>query len=203
MIDLTPTPLEGNHVRLVPLSLDHVPALWEVADDRDLWELGMSAIRTEDDLRRYVEAALAMQAAGAALPFATTEAATGRPIGSTRFGNVEPAHRRVEIGWTWIGRQWQRTPVNTEAKYLMLRHAFETWGCVRVELKTDVLNQRSRNAMLRIGAKEEGVLRKHSITDLGRVRDSVFFSIVDDEWPAVKARLEEMLARPYPHPERA
>ncbi len=202
MIDLTPMPLEGRHVRLVPLSLDHVPALWEVADDWDLWELGMSAIRTEDDLRRYVEAALAMQAAGTALPFATTEAATGRPIGSTRFGNVDAAHRRVEIGWTWIGRPWQRTPVNTEAKYLMLRHAFETWGCVRVELKTDVLNQRSRNAMLRIGAKEEGVLRKHQITDLGRVRDSVFFSIVDDEWPAVKTRLEEMLARPYPHPTR-
>jgi len=202
MIDLAPIPLEGTHVRLVPLSLDHVPALWEVANDWDLWELGMSAIRTEDDLRRYVEAALAMQAAGTALPFATTEAATGRPIGSTRFGNVEPAHRRVEIGWTWIGRRWQRTAVNTEAKYLMLHHAFETWGCVRVELKTDVLNGRSRNAMLRIGAREEGVLRKHQITDLGRVRDSVFFSIVDDEWPAVKARLEAMLARPYPHPTR-
>ncbi|HEU4457125.1 MAG TPA: GNAT family protein [Longimicrobium sp.] len=203
MIDLTPVTLDGRHVRLVPLSLDHVPGLWEMADDWDIWELGMSAIRTEDDLRRYVEDALAMHAAGTALPFATTDAATGRLIGSTRFGNVDAAHRRVEIGWTWIGRQWQRTPVNTVAKYLMLRHAFETWGCVRVELKTDVLNQRSRNAMLRIGAKEEGVLRKHLITEMGRHRDSVYFSFVDDEWPAVKARLEEMLARPYPDPARA
>jgi len=203
MIDLAPVTLAGRHVRLVPLSLDYVAGLWEVADDWDLWELGMSAIRSEDDARRYVEAALAARAAGTALPFATTEAATGRPIGSTRFGNVEPAHRKAEIGWTWIGRPWQRTPVNTEAKYLMLRHAFETWGCVRVELKTDVLNQRSRNAMLRIGAREEGVLRKHQITEQGRIRDSVYFSIVDDEWPAVKARLEEMLARPFPDPERA
>ena len=198
---LEPVTLEGRHVRLVPLSMAHVPALWEVGDDEDLWRLGMSSIRAEDDMRRYVEAALKGQAAGSMLPFATTEAATGRVIGSTRFGGWEPAHRRVEIGWTWIGRPWQRTPVNTEAKYLMLGHAFETLGCVRVELKTDVLNQRSRNAMLRIGAREEGILRKHQITDTGRIRDSVYFSIVDDEWPAVKARLAEMLARPFPDPD--
>lgn len=200
---LEPVTLAGRHVRLVPLSPAHVPALWEVAADEDLWRWTMASVRSEEDLRRYVDAALAAQGAGSALPFATTEAGTGRMIGSTRFGAADPTHRRVEIGWTWVGRDWQRTPVNTEAKYLMLGHAFETLGCVRVELKTDVLNQRSRSAMLRIGAREEGVLRKHQITERGRVRDTVYYSIVDDEWPAVKARLEEMLARPYLTPSAA
>jgi N-acetyltransferase len=199
-MDLTPVTLSRRYVRLVPLSLDHVPALWEVANDEDLWRLTIAMVRSEDDLRRYVEEALRAQAAGTALPFATTDAATGRPIGSTRFGSIEPAHRKAEIGWTWIGRPWQRTPVNTEAKYLMLRHAFETLGCVRVELKTDVLNERSRRAIRRIGGKEEGILRKHQITETGRNRDTVYYSIVDDEWPAVKTRLEEMLAHPYPGP---
>ena len=196
-MNLEPVTLEGRHVRLVPLSLEHVPALWEVARDPDLWRLTIAQVHSEDDLRSYVQAALNSQAAGTALPFATTDAATGRPIGSTRFGNVSAHDRRVEIGWTWIGRPWQRTPANTEAKYLMLRHAFETLGCMRVELKTDALNQRSRNAMLRLGCREEGTLRKHMLTEGGRVRDTVFFSIIDDEWPAVKARLEEMLARPW------
>ena len=203
MLKLEPVTLEGRYVRLVPLTLEHVPALWEVADDEDLWRLTMATLRTEDGLRRYVEEALRERDTGTALPFATTLAETGRPIGSTRFRATEPQHRKVEIGWTWVGRPWQRSPVNTEAKFLMLRHAFETWGCIRVELKTDVLNQRSRNAMLRIGAREEGILRKHQITDTGRVRDTVYFSIVDDEWPAVKARLLEMLARPFPDPARA
>jgi len=197
---LQPVTLAGRHVRLVPLSPAHVPGLWEVADDEDLWRWTMASVRSEADLRRYVEAALAAQAAGSALPFATTEAGTGRLVGSTRFGAADRANRRVEIGWTWVGRPWQRTAVNTEAKYLMLRHAFETLGCVRVELKTDVLNQRSRNAMLRIGAREEGILRKHQITDGGRVRDTVYYSIVDDEWPAVRGRLEGMVARPHPAP---
>ncbi|MBD0320322.1 MAG: GNAT family N-acetyltransferase, partial [Gemmatimonadetes bacterium] len=138
--------------------------------------------------------------AGTALPFATTEATCGRVIGSTRFASVEPPHPRVEIGWTWIGRPWQRSAVNTEAKLLMLRHAFETLGLLRVELKTDVLNERSRRAMLRLGAREEGIFRKHVITQGGRVRDTAWYSIVDDEWPAVRARLEAMLARPYPTP---
>ena len=118
----------------------------------------------------------------------------------TRLANADATHRRVEIGWTWIARPWQRTAINTEAKYLMLRHAFEALGCLRVELKTDALNQRSRNAILRIGAREEGVLRKHMITEGGRVRDTVYFSVTDDEWPAVKARLEQMLAAGVSHP---
>lgn len=193
---LEPVTLEGRHVRLVPMTPEHVPALWEAGRDPELWRLTMSQVHSEDDMRRYVSAALHAQTAGTALPFVTTEAAAGRVVGSTRFGNVDPANRRVEIGWTWISPAWQRTAVNTEAKYLMLRHAFETLGCVRVELKTDVLNERSRAAILRIGAREEGILRKHQITELGRIRDTVYFSVVDDEWPDVRARLEGMLAAP-------
>ena len=120
---------------------------------------------------------------------------SGRAIGSTRFGNIEPTHRRIEIGWTWIGRPWQRTVINTEAKYLMLRHAFEEWKCIRVELKTNAKNVRSRAAIARIGGKEEGTLRRHMINADGSYRDSVYFSILDDEWPNVKARLEERLGR--------
>ncbi|HYH79528.1 MAG TPA: GNAT family protein [Longimicrobium sp.] len=196
-MDLTPPTLAGRHVRLVPLTLDHVPALWEVANDDDIWRWTLSQIRSEHDMRRYVQAALDTQAKGGGVPFATTELATGRVIGSTRYHNVDPLHRRVEIGYTWIGRQWQRTPVNTEAKYLMLRYAFESLDCIRVELRTDALNTRSRAAILRIGAKEEGTLRRHLRTDAGRFRDTVYFSILDDEWPEVKQRLEAKLARPW------
>jgi RimJ/RimL family protein N-acetyltransferase len=195
---LEPVTLEGRHVRLVPMAREHLPALWEVARDPELWRWTMNTVRTEADLADYVDAALRQQAAGTGLPFVTTEAATGRVIGSTRFAGVE--HPRVEIGWTWIGRPWQRSAVNTEAKLLMLRHAFETLGCLRVELKTDVLNERSRRAMLRLGAREEGIFRKHAVIQTGRVRDTAWYAIVDDEWPAVRARLEEMLARPYPTP---
>ena len=195
-MNLEPIVLEGRHVRLVPMTPEHVPALWEAGNDPALWRLTMSQPASEADMRAFVDAALRAQAAGTALPFVTTEAATGRVVGSTRFGNVEAAHRREEIGWTWIAAPWQRTAVNTEAKLLMLRHAFESLGCVRVELKTDVLNERSRRAILRIGAREEGILRKHQITDGGRIRDTVYFSIIDDEWPVAKARLERMLAAP-------
>jgi RimJ/RimL family protein N-acetyltransferase len=191
---LEPLTLQGRHVRLVPMTPEHVPALYEAGRDPEIWRWTISQVHSEADMRAYVDAALQAQVAGTALPFVTTEAATGRVIGSTRFGNVDAGNRRVEIGWTWIAAPWQRTAVNTEAKYLMLRHAFETLGCLRVELKTDALNQKSRNAILRIGAKEEGILRKHQITELGRVRDSVYFSILDDEWPAAKARLESILA---------
>jgi RimJ/RimL family protein N-acetyltransferase len=157
-------------------------------------------MRTSDDMRAYIEEALLAQASGTALPFATVEQASGRVIGSTRYANIEATHRRLEIGWTWIAPRWQRTAVNTEAKYLMLRHAFETLGCQRVEFKTDSLNERSRNAILRLGAKEEGTFRNHMIAYTGRVRHSVYFSIIETEWPEVKARLEEKLARSYSSP---
>ena len=135
------------------------------------------------------------QTDGTALPFATVDQTTGRVAGCTRYMNIDKPNRHVEIGATWVGREWQRTAVNTEAKYLMLRHAFETLGCIRVELKTDVLNQQSRNAILRIGATQEGIFRNHVVCEGGRLRDSVWFSIIDSEWPQVKARLEEKLNR--------
>lgn len=152
-------------------------------------------MHSADDLRRYVDAALQAQAEGTALPFAIVERTSDTVVGSTRYGNVDRPHRRVEIGWTWIARPWQRTAVNTESKYLLLRHAFETLGCIRVEFKTDALNGQSRQALLRIGAKEEGILRSHMVTSTGRIRDSVYFSIIDREWPAVRARLDALLAR--------
>jgi RimJ/RimL family protein N-acetyltransferase len=191
-----PVTLEGRHVRLEPLSLAHTAALCEVGLDQELWRWTTSQARTPEELRAYIETALREQAAGTALPFATVARSAGRAIGSTRFGNIDTTNRRVEIGWTWIGRPWQRTAVNTEAKYLMLRHAFETWGCIRVELKTDSLNAASRAAILRIGAKEEGTLRNHMLAHTGRLRHTVYFSIIDSEWPTVKANLEAKLSRP-------
>ena len=189
-----PVTLEGKCIRLEPLSLAHHAALCHVGLDQDVWRWIIAPVRTPEEMRAYIETALAEQAAGTALPFATIERASGRAIGSTRYGNIDRSNRRVEIGWTWIARPWQRTAVNTEAKYLMLRHAFETLGCIRVELKTDSLNERSRKAILRIGAQEEGTFRNHMITASGRIRHTVYYSIIDSEWPAVKANLEEKLS---------
>jgi len=148
-------------------------------------------------MRTYIRAALDGQELGVALPFVTIWQATDEIMGSTRFGNIDAPNHRVEIGWTWIGKPWQRTPANTEAKFLMLQHAFEVWHCIRVEFKTDVLNARSRAAILRLGAKEEGIFRQHMITDSGRLRDTVYFSVIDDEWPGVKAHLQALLAKPF------
>jgi RimJ/RimL family protein N-acetyltransferase len=199
LVRIEPVTLEGRCLRLEPLALErHEAGLRAIALDPELWRWTVSRVGSAEDLRRYLEKALAEQAAGRALPFATVERTSGRVVGSTRFGAIAPEHLRVEIGWTWIGWPWQRTAINTEAKYLMLRHAFETWGCRRVEFKTDVLNERSRRALLRIGAREEGVFRRHMIAAGSRARDTVYSSIVDDEWPEVKARLEEMMARTYP-----
>ena len=192
-MDIRPVVLDGVHVRLEPLSLDHLPALIAIGLEPDLWRWTTQVVRTPEEMEEYVRGALAEQAAGRALPFATVEKPAGRVAGSTRFAAIEPLHRRVEIGWTWLASPWQRTVLNTEAKYLMLRHAFERWGCVRVEFKTDVLNTRSRQALLRIGAKEEGILRSHIITATGRVRDTVYFSVTAPDWPAVRAALEAKL----------
>jgi RimJ/RimL family protein N-acetyltransferase len=187
--------LEGDYVRLVPLQREHVDPLCELALDEDLWRWTPTAIRCKDDLSAFVEEALHQWSTGDALPFTITVRETGEAAGMTRFGNVDLANRKVEIGWTWVGRPWQRTAVNTETKLLLLRHAFERLGCHRVELKTDALNTRSRSAILRLGAKEEGVLRKHVITQGGRARDSVYYSILDTEWPEVAAGLRMRLAR--------
>ncbi|MEO7711446.1 MAG: GNAT family protein [Gemmatimonadaceae bacterium] len=185
--------LEGRVVQLEPMTIGHVDALCRVGLDASLWALTTTRVETRDDMQRYVEHALAEQAAGTALPFVTKARDSGEVIGSTRFANIVHEHARAEIGWTWISPRWQRTAVNTEAKYLMLRHAFERMECRRVELKTNALNARSRAAMLRIGATEEGTLRRHMINADGSPRDSVYFSIIAEEWPTVRARLEEML----------
>lgn len=195
-MNIEPVTLEGEFVRLEPLNLEkHFADLCEVGLDYDLWRLITVQVETPDDMRKYLETALDEQRRGVSLPFATIEKQSGKAVGSTRFGNIDASNNRVEIGWTWIGKRWQRTFVNTEAKFLMLRHAFEIWKCNRVELKTDLLNSQSRAAILRLGAKEEGVFRKHIITQSGRIRDSVYFSILDDEWAEVKANLENKLKK--------
>jgi RimJ/RimL family protein N-acetyltransferase len=190
-----PFTLEGSVVRLEPIRREHAENFWEAAEDDldDIFQWIPYRMKMREDFQRLVEKAFSEQERSESIVFATVEHGSGRVIGSTRFMNIDRVNHRVEIGSTWIARPWQRTAVNTEAKYLMLRHAFEVWKCMRVELKTDALNQRSRNAIQRIGAKEEGTLRKHVITWTGRVRDSVYFSILDSEWPQAKARLEAML----------
>jgi N-acetyltransferase len=193
-MDVRPVTLEGHHVRLEPLSRNHHAGLCEVGLDEELWRWIPQPVRTPDEMREYIALALQSQGEGSALPFATFDRASGKIIGSTRYGNIDRVNRRVEIGWTWLGLNWQRTAANTEAKFLMLRHAFETLGCMRVELKTDSLNEKSRNAILRLGAKEEGTFRNHMVTSTGRIRHSVYYSIIDSEWPAVKARFQKKLA---------
>lgn len=188
-----PVTLTGEHVQLVPMSAAHRGPLAEVGLDEELWRWIPDPVHTREEMFAYVDAALAQQASGVSLPFTIVERASGKVIGSTRYANIERAHRRVEIGWTWVAPLWQRTPINTECKYMLMRHAFETLGCIRVELKTDSLNEKSRKAIARIGAREEGVFRNHMITSTGRIRHSVYFSVIDSEWPGVKAQLEAKL----------
>jgi RimJ/RimL family protein N-acetyltransferase len=175
------------------MTLHHLPQLAEIGLDPEIWRHTVAVARTPKEMGAYVESALQLQREGTSLPFVTIERPTGQVVGSTRFGNYDPANHRIEVGWTWLARPWQRTAINTEAKYLMLTHAFEELRCARVELKTDALNARSRNAILRIGAKEEGILRRHTLMWTGRYRDTVYYSILDDEWSRVKSRLEKML----------
>src|SRR5947207_1776255 len=188
--------LEGRWVRLEPLMLDHHGALSAIGCDPDLWRFTASDVRTPSDMLRYMEGALASRSGGTALPFVTIDRASAAIVGSTRFRNYDVLNRHLEIGFTWLAKPWQRTAINTEAKYLMLGHAFEALRCVRVELRTHVMNARSRAAILRLGAREEGVLRKDTLMWTGEFRDTVYFSILDDEWPGVKRRLESLLS-PY------
>jgi N-acetyltransferase len=192
---VAPFSLEGANVRLEPLRPEHADLLWEIAKDHldDLFRWIPYQLKSLQDFQAFNRQVLDEQERGLSLPFATFELSSSRIIGTTRYMNMDLPNRKVEIGSTWIAPPWQRTVINTEAKYLMLRHAFETWNCLRVELKTDGLNQRSRQAILRLGAKEEGTLRKHMLTWNGRQRDSVYFSILDTEWAGVKAELEHKL----------
>jgi len=208
-VEISPVTLEGQHVRLEPLSQAHEEALIAAASDGELWKSTVTIVPSSPAMMiDYIQAALNGQAQGRELPFVIIrKSGTGVPpvkrsgqvVGTTRFYEIRPNDRAVAIGYTWLSQSAQRTAVNTESKLLLLTHAFEHWRCNRVELITDVLNQQSRAAILRLGAKEEGVLRKHLILPSGRVRDSVIFSIIKEEWPLVKARLGaklEAVARP-------
>jgi RimJ/RimL family protein N-acetyltransferase len=192
---VAPVTLQGRIVRLEPLALEHVAGLAEVALDPRIWQWTIARPTSIDDLRAWAESALASRAAGTELPFVTIEQATGRLIGSSRYMNIVLEHRRLEIGWTWLAPAWQRTGANREAKLLMLGHAFDVLGCRRVEFKTDSRNEPSRAALLGIGAQFEGIFRNHMVMPEGPMRHSAWYSVTDDEWPAVRARLEASLAR--------
>jgi N-acetyltransferase len=194
-INVEPVTLRGVSVRLEPLTLDHLAGLIRVGLEPELWRWVPTPVTTAEEMRVYVLTALDELRRGVSLPYAIVDQASDQVIGSTRYANIEIIHHRLEIGWTWITSAYQRTVANTEAKLLLLTHAFETLQMNRVELKTDALNEKSRTAILRIGATEEGTFRKHVITASGRVRDTVYFSIIDREWPAVKTKLRARLGQ--------
>ena len=187
---VTPVVLEGSLVRLEPLSRDHLDGLAAVALDPLIWRFTIARPTDRAGLEAWLETALANAATGAEVPFATIDRASGRPIGSSRFMSIVPEHRRLEIGWTWLGRDWQRTGSNREAKYLQMRHAFEVLGANRVEFKTDSRNEAARGGLLGAGTTFEGIFRNHMVMPDGPLRHSAWYSVTREEWPAVKARLE-------------
>ncbi|NND69452.1 MAG: GNAT family N-acetyltransferase [Halioglobus sp.] len=192
-MNVQPVTLTGRSVRLEPLAQDHAQGLYNRGREQADWAyMPRSCFVDLADTRQWIDEALAR---GDHVPFAIIETHKNRPVGSTRFLNIRPEHRSLEIGWTWLGREWQRTAVNTEAKFLLLRHAFERLGCVRVEFKTDLRNTRSQAAIERIGATREGVLRQHMIVQDNYLRDSVYFSVLDSEWPRVKEHLWALVER--------
>ena len=191
-----PLTLTGRVVRLAPLSEEHVPALALAGRDESIWQfMRYGVVDSQDKMRDLVQYLLRLQAKGTDLPFTVFHIADGGAVGMTRYMDIRPEDRALEIGGTWYAPAYQRTAVNTECKYLLLRHAFETLGCIRVQLKTDLRNERSQRAIERLGALREGVLRDHMILPDGSVRSSVFYSILLSEWPSIKARLEEMLKK--------
>ena len=193
----TPVTLNGQRVRLEPLAQTHAEDLFAVVAETVIWDyLSRRAPDTLAEMRTIVESALEEATQGVRLPFAIVERSSGRAVGSTSYLDLAPAHRRIEIGWTWLGAPARRTPINTECKYLLLQHAFATLDCGRVQLKTDGRNLRSQAAIERLGAVKEGVLRQHMVMPDGYVRDTVMYSIVAAEWPAVKNRLEHWLNSP-------
>jgi RimJ/RimL family protein N-acetyltransferase len=188
---VNPVTLEmaGGIVRLEPLRPDHAPGLLEAGKDPSIWTFLMERPATLPEMLALIERANAAERAGKELPFAVVEVSTGRAVGSTRFEDITPAHRCLEIGWTWLGAPWQRTACNTQRKYMLLRHAFEALGTVRVQLKADVRNTCSRAAIERLGAVYEGTLRRNRTLPDGYIRDSAYYSVIREEWPAVKSRL--------------
>ncbi|MGR6739130.1 GNAT family N-acetyltransferase [Pseudomonas chlororaphis] len=188
--------LEGPRILLRPLQLSDADALVKAAEDGQLWNLPFTMVPSSETVNDYLQIALGGRDAGTVQPFATVLKASNEVIGCTRFWKIDRKNRKLEIGSTWIATRWQKTFVNTEAKYLMLRHAFEVLGCVRVQFTTDEINEKSRNAILRLGAKQEGIVRHERIMPDGRKRNSVRFSIIDDEWPQVRQQLERKLGYP-------
>ncbi|MCC7476895.1 GNAT family N-acetyltransferase [bacterium] len=197
MLRPEPVTLSGKHVVLEPLLREHSPELFAISRHAQLWILSLVPMDSQQDIDAYVAAALEGQAAGTALPFVQRCARSGALVGSTRFGNIDVFNRKVEVGWTWLTPERQRSGINTEAKYLLLRHAFETLGCYRVEFKGDARNEKSRKALQRIGAVFEGILRQHMRTADGGQRDSFYFSVIAAEWPQTKAHIEALMAS-YP-----
>lgn len=197
-----PVMLEGRHVRLEPMARERAgeiaEALAAAAADGSLWESKVTTIPRPDGMQAYVDQALAELDAGVSMPFVTIDRASGKVVGTTRYMNIDAPHRRLEIGTTWLARSAQRTALNTEAKYLMLRHAFETLGCIAADLRTHQKNVQSRTAIERLGAKLDGILRHHRIMPDGSLRDTASYSIIDAEWPGVKARLEARMAGTCP-----
>lgn len=185
--------LSGQRIRLRPMAFDDAGKLVQAATDGRLWELPFTVVPSEETVADYIGAATAGRDAGSVIPFVTEVVATGEVIGSTRFWKIDTRNRKLEIGGTWLSSAWQCTFANTEAKYLMFRFAFETLNCVRVQLTTDETNAKSRAAILRLGAKQEGIVRNERIMPDGRIRNSVRFSIIDTEWPEVRALLESRL----------
>ena len=192
---IQPVVLEGRIVRLEPLRRDHLDGLAEVAFDPTLWQFTLARPVDRGGLEAWLETALANAQAGSEMPFATVDRASGRPIGSTRYLAIVPEHRRFEIGWTWLATTAQRTGANREAKLLQLTHGFEQLAANRIEFKTDSLNERSRAALLGIGAQFEGVFRNHMVMPDGWLRHSAYYSVTRKDWPSVKARLNELLRR--------
>jgi N-acetyltransferase len=190
-----PVTLEGMLVRLEPLSMDHLQDLAEFAFNQEIWRWMTDRIQNEADLRSYIQTAVNAAAAGTARAWATRSLADGRVIGSTRFADIQPANRTLEIGWTWLHPAYQRTGINVEAKYLQLRHAFEVLGIRRVAFKTHHHNLKSQTAIQALGAKHEGIFRNHVIMPDGSTRHSYWYSIIAEEWPEVKANLERRLQR--------
>jgi N-acetyltransferase len=186
--------LEGSTIRLVPMSRDHLADLCAVGLDPTLWQSTTIRVASAAEMAMYVLSALEAAKAGTALPFVIVDRGTKTIIGTTRIHSIVPEHRRVEIGFTWIARPWQRTKVNTESKYLLLKHAFEAMGCIRVEFKTDSENEPSRRALLRIGAREEGTLRNYRVSAHRGIRHLSVYSIIDTEWPIVRSNLEAKLS---------
>jgi RimJ/RimL family protein N-acetyltransferase len=191
-MNVEPVTLEGRWVRLEPLAQHHAADLALVSGDEEIWQYMPAALLTIDQIQAWIAEALELQADRAALPFAIVERESGRAIGSTRYLTIMPKDRGIEIGWTWLGRAFWRTAINSECKYLLLGHAFETLECIRVQIKTDRRNERSRRAIERLGAQFEGILRNHMVLRYG-LRDSAYYSIIDSEWPEVKARLAQRL----------